>query len=130
MLTKRTQMAIDLLHEIAYHSFVLCPVKGESACCPAECSYLLGRLCAAGIIRPASKSAPDCCCSYALNSDLGDITLYRLLLAIGETVNLMSPLTDEERIYKHYHYGTGALKLGVVNQTLRTLLCDIHVTDF
>ena len=51
------------------------------------------------------------------------------MLAIGEGINLMPPSADEERIYKHYHYGTGASRLGVINQMLRTLLGEVSLLD-
>lgn len=130
MLTKRTQKAIDILHEIAYRQSHLCPRRMGATLCVPECSTILDQLCAAGLIRLLPDMDAGNCNSYALCLCLSEITLYQLLLAIDENINLVNPLANEERIYKHYHYGTGALKLGVVNQTLCTLLCDVHVIDF
>lgn len=130
MLTKRTQKAIDILHEIAYNQSHLCSKSKGATLCSPECSTILDQLYAAGLIRLLPGMDAGNCASYALCLCLSEITLYQLLLAINENINLVNPLTNEERIYKHYHYGTGALKLGVLNQTLCTLLQDVHVIDF
>lgn len=130
MLTNKTQKAIDILYEIAYHQSHSCPRKKGAVVCASECSTILDQLCVAGLIRLLPDTDAGSCTSYILCLDLSDITLYQLLLAIDENINLVNPLTNEERIYKHYHYGTAALKLGVLNQTLCTLLHDVRVIDF
>ena len=130
MLIKRTQKAIEIIHEIAYHQSSHCMKEAMASICTPECVSLLEQLCTAGIIHLLPGRTPGCCISYGLCHPLSEITLYELLIAVNESINLLVPTTDEERIYHHYHYGTGAAKLGVVNQTLRTLLSDIHMTDF
>ncbi|WP_294593492.1 hypothetical protein [uncultured Bacteroides sp.] len=130
MLTIRTQKAIDILHKIAYHQSQSCSKRKGADLCTPECLLILEQLRLAGFIRLLPDMEAKSCASYVLCLALSDISLYQLLLAIGESVNLVDTLNNEERIYKHYHYGNGALKLGVVNQTLSTLLSDIHVIDF
>lgn len=129
MLTKKTREAIRILHGIAYGQSCPCLLRTGGGACPVECTDLLDRLCVAGIIRPLTHVEADRCKSYALCMALSEITLYRLLLVIGENINLVRPEADEERIYRHNEYCTGSLKLGVVNHTLRALLCDIRLTD-
>lgn len=130
MLTNRTQKAIEIIHEIAYHQSHLCQEREATGICAPECARLLEQLCTAGIIRLLPDRSPGRCISYELCHNLTEVTLYQLLVAIGENINLLVPAIDEERIYLHYRYGIGAARLGVVNQTLRTLLSDIYMTDF
>lgn len=129
MLTDKTQKAIVILHEIAYHGTRICPNGGSGNICVPACVAILKQLQDAGIIRLLPDHEPEYSQSYALCMELSDISLYKLLIAIGEGVNLMAPSFDEDRIYKYYHYGTAASKLGVVNHMLRTLLCDVSMLD-
>ena len=129
MLTERTQKAIGILHEIAYYGSRSCPNGGSSAACTPACVTILNRLCEAGLIRLLPGERADSARSYELCGELSDISLYQLLVALGEGLNLISPAADEERIYRYYHYGAAASKLGVVNQMLRTLLCDISLLE-
>lgn len=130
MLTLRTQDAIDILHKIAYHQSHLCSKRKETDLCAPDCLLILDQLRLAGFIRLLPDMEAESYASYVLCLALSEISLYQLLLAIGESVCLVDTFNHEECIYKHYHYGYGALKLGVVNQVLSTLLNDIHVNDF
>ena len=67
--------------------------------------------------------------SYRLCKELSEISLFQLLIAIGEGINPVVPSADEDRIYKHFHYGMGASKLGVINQMLCTMLRDVNLLD-
>lgn len=129
MLTDKTQKAIGILHEIAYYGSQPCSDKGDNHVCTPLCTVILEQLRVAGIIRLLSGAKPDSFQSYRLCKELSKISLYQLLTAIGEGINLVVPNADEERIYKHYHYGTGASRLGVINQMLRTMLCDVNLLD-
>lgn len=129
MLTGKTQKAIVILHEIAYHDTRSCPNGGDDNVCVPTCVAILKQLQDAGIIRLLPDHKPGYFQSYEMCMELTDISLYQLLIAIGEGINLIAPSSDEDRIYKYYHYGTAASKLGVVNHMLRTLLCDVTMSD-
>ena len=129
MLTERTQKAIGMLHEIAYYQSQSCPKGGSNPACTPACTTILSQLREAGFIRLLPDRSPDSVWSYELCVELSSISLYQLLIALGEGLNLISPAADEERIYKYYHYGAAASKLGVVNHMLRTLLCDISLLE-
>lgn len=129
MLTERTQRAIEILHDIASYQSQSYLNGTEQARCTPDCVVLLKQLQNAGIIRLLPGRDPGSSRSYELCVELSGMSLYQLLIAIGEGINLLAPDADEERIYKHYHYGMGASRLGVVNQMVRTLLCDITMLD-
>lgn len=129
MLTDKTQKAIVILHEIAYHGTRSCPNGEDCNACVPMCVTILKQLQDAGIIRLLPEHKPEYPQSYELCMELPDISLYQLLIVIGEGINLIAPSSDEDRIYKYYHYGAAASKLGVVNHMLRTLLCDVNMSD-
>lgn len=129
MLTEKTQKAIEIIQEIAFCQSQTNPNLQNTYYCTPEYVSLLKQLRQANIIRLLPGKDLDNPLSYELSMELADITLYKLLIAIDEGVKLLSPSADEEHIYKCYHYGIGASKLGVVNQMLRTLLCEIYIVD-
>lgn len=129
MLTDKTQKAIGMLHEIAYYQSQSCPNGGSTSACTPVCLTILSQLQEAGFIRLLPDRSPDSVWSYELCGELSSISLYQLLIALDEGIDLISPAADEERIYRYYHYGAAASKLGVVNQMLRTLLCDISLLE-
>ena len=129
MLTNKTQAAIYILHEIGNSSSSSYLGREGRGTCNSKCRAILDQLKAAGIISLLPEANPNLFQSYKLCKDLSKISLFQVLLAIGEGINLMPPSADEERIYKHYHYGTGASRLGVINQMLRTLLGEVSLLD-
>lgn len=129
MLTERTQKAIGMLHEIAYYRSQSCPSGESNPVCTPACATILSQLREAGFIRLLPDGNPDSALSYELCGALSDISLYQLLIALGEGLNVISSVADEERIYRYYQYGAAASKLGVVNQMVRTLLCDINLLE-
>lgn len=129
MLTKRTQRAIEIIHEIAFCQSQTNPVQQNTYYCTQDYVLLLRQLQQANIIRLLPGKVPDSILSYELSMEMADVTLFQLLTAIGESINLLLPSADEEHIYKYHHYGIGASKLGVVNQMLRTLLSEINILD-
>ena len=94
-----------------------------------EDPILLGKLSEAGLIQFSGKGDPLSLLSYNITGKYADITLYKILRAIGESLILIDPEEEEERIYSRSCGRIGILKLGVVNQTLRTLLNEIHLAD-
>lgn len=94
-----------------------------------EDSILLGKLSEAGLIQFSGKGDPLSLSSYNITDKYAEITLYKILHAIGESLILIDPEEEEERIYNRSCGRIGILKLGVVNQTLRTLLNEIYLAD-
>ncbi len=90
---------------------------------------LLSKLSEAGLIYFSGEGDPLSLLSYKITEKYSDITLYKILRAIGESLVLIDPEEEEERIYNRSCGRIGILKLGVVNQTLRTLLNEIHLAD-
>ena len=129
MLTDKTQKAIGILNEIAYYDTRSYSDKGTEHACNPSCTAILGQLRNAGFIRLLPEEQPDAVQSYRLCKELSEISLFQLLIAIGEGINPVVPSADEDRIYKHFHYGMGASKLGVINQMLCTMLRDVNLLD-
>lgn len=129
MLTDKTQKAISILREIAYYDSQSSSDEGDDYACTPLSTAILKQLRGAGMVCLLPGAKPNLSRSYRLCKDLSKISLYELLLAIGEGINLVVPNTDEERIYKHFHYGPGASRLGIINQMLRTMLCDVNLLE-
>lgn len=131
MLTDKTQKAIGILHEIAYYGTRSYSDKGaEHACNPFVYSIFWDSCWNCRFHTSVyPEEQPDAVQSYRLCKELSEISLFQLLIAIGEGINPVVPSADEDRIYKHFHYGMGASKLGVINQMLCTMLRDVNLLD-
>ena len=130
MLTLNTIKAIQIMHFIAGSSnnTQMEKVNNTELVIPED-SILLGKLSEAGLIEFSGKGDPLSLLSYNITDKYAGITLYNILRAIGESLILIDPEEEEERIYNRSCGRIGILKLGVVNQTLRALLNEIHLAD-
>ena len=88
---------------------------------------LSGMFLRGGLIRCICPESPDSPVSYELCKPLGSIDLLSLLLILHEGVCPVSPDVDEQRVYGCY--GSVASRMGVVNQMMRSIFSEIHLTE-
>ncbi|MCG4757962.1 MULTISPECIES: hypothetical protein [Bacteroides] len=82
-----------------------------------------------GLIRLLPGGNPSSPGSYELCRSFSSLSLYDLLLAIGEGVFPVSPDASEEHIHRRFGYVSGASRLGVINHMLRTLLDGVSLSS-
>ena len=105
---------------------ISCPPE-SSDCAFRNVSVLLPLLERGGLIRCICPESPDSPVSYELCKPLGSIDLLSLLLILHEGVCPVSPDVDEQRVYGRY--GSVASRMGVVNQMMRSIFSEIHLTE-
>lgn len=127
MLTVITQDAIRLLRYINYRDAGRECSDEFSSFVLKNTSILLPKLEKGGLIRCVSKETPDSPVSYELCKPLGSINLLSLLQILGEGVCPVAPDVDEQRVYGRY--GVVASRMGVVNQMMRSIFGEIHLTE-
>ena len=127
MLTAITQEAIRLLRYINYRDTSCgCPYH-PADCIFEDASVLLLQLEGGGLVRCVCREAPDKPESYELCKPLESVNLLSLLLILNEGVHPVSPDVDEQRVYGRY--GVVASRMGVVNQMMRSIFGEIHLTE-
>ena len=127
MLTATTQEAVRLLRYIYYRDTSCgCPYH-PADCIFEDASVLLLQIEAGRLIPCVCLEAPDKPESYELCKPLGSVSLLSLLLKLNEGVHPVSPDVDEQRVYGRY--GVVASRMGVVNQMMRSIFGESHLTD-
>ena len=127
MLTILTQEAVRVLRYIYYRDAGISSPPVSSDCAVRNVSVLLPLLERGGLIRCICPESPDSPVSYELCKPLGSIDLLSLLLILHEGVCPVSPDVDEQRVYGRY--GSVASRMGVVNQMMRSIFSEIHLTE-
>ncbi len=124
MLTDKTQAAIAALRAVAY-----CVPHSSPDASPSVPVRMLRDLEDCGLIRLLPGGNPSSPGSYELCRSFSSLSLYDLLLAIGEGVFPVSPDASEEHTHRRFGYVSGASRLGVINHMLRTLLDGVSLSS-
>lgn len=127
MLTYLTQEAIRLLRFIHYRNAAPLCAHAHAGNLFPDSSLLLPKLERGGLICCVHTDTPQMPDAYELCLPLSEIDLLRLLLVLDEGIHPVPADADEARVYERY--GPIATRLGIVNQMIRSIFCDIRLTD-
>lgn len=122
MLTKCTQTAIAVLHDISFGD-ALHTVNFPSS--REVWTELFDNLVSKRLIRCLPGQDKELLSSYELCRPLYEISLLDVLEAIGEPINCTRPTSEE--FYLHNYLV--AQKVGVLNRVARMFLSEIKISD-
>lgn len=123
MLSKRTQTAIAVLHDISSGSALQ---SVNFLLSEEEWKDLFGNLEKGRLIRLLPHKESGSLSSYELYRPLPDISLLEVLETLDEPIRCNTP-TPEEFYIRHCQM---AKKVGVLNQVARMFLAEIKLSDW